>query len=101
MLNRAEDGHQGSTETITLTTLDIYCEERGIEEIGLLKIDTEGFDLEVLKGGAEMLKHQRVSFIQTEAGMTRFNTKHVPFHDQQQVLAEMGYVLFGIYDQTP
>lgn len=40
------------------------------------------------------------SFVQVEAGMTRRNTTHVAFHDLQQFLDGLGYVLFGIYDQT-
>ena len=35
---------------VTATTLDAYCEENGIEEVDLLKIDVEGHELQVLNG---------------------------------------------------
>jgi hypothetical protein len=43
--------------------------ERGIERINLLKIDTEGFDLQVLEGAQESLRDGRIDFIYLE-----FNT---------------------------
>src|SRR5579863_9627893 len=38
-------------ETITLDTLSDFCAGHGITHINYLKVDTEGFDLEVMKGG--------------------------------------------------
>lgn len=37
------------------TTLDIYCSENGISEIGFLKIDVEGAEYSVLLGGKALL----------------------------------------------
>jgi FkbM family methyltransferase len=48
------------------TTIDRYCSERHIERIDVLKIDTEGFDYEVLKGATSMLAQQAVRFIYFE-----------------------------------
>jgi FkbM family methyltransferase len=35
---------------VTVTTLDEYCAANGIERIDLLKNDTQGYELEVLRG---------------------------------------------------
>jgi len=35
---------------VRVETVDAYCAERGIPSIDLLKIDTQGYDLEVLRG---------------------------------------------------
>lgn len=48
-------------------TLDSYCKANGIEEIEFLKIDTDGYDVDVLKGATEILK--RVKYIQVEYDM--------------------------------
>lgn len=48
------------------STVDSFCEKYGIENIDILKIDTEGFDLFVMKGAARMLMESRVGFILTE-----------------------------------
>ena len=55
-------------ERVTLTTLDRFCDDEGIDHIDLLKLDVEGHELKVLKGGANMLTSGRVDFIQFEFG---------------------------------
>lgn len=77
-------GHDGSTQaslshdavalfstsivahSVTCTTLDAFMEANGIERIDLLKIDTEGFDLAVLKGASHALDAGRIGTIQFE-----------------------------------
>lgn len=50
------------------STLDDYCSVNNINHIDLLKIDTEGHELEVLKGGSTMLATGAISIIQFEFG---------------------------------
>lgn len=57
--------------SVRCTTLDAYCAENGIEEIDVLKIDTEGFDFVVLQGGGAMLQNHAIKFIYFE-----FNDLH-------------------------
>ncbi|HEX4412765.1 MAG TPA: FkbM family methyltransferase [Lacipirellulaceae bacterium] len=47
-------------------TLDAFCEASGIEEVALLKIDVEGFELEVLKGAESLLRRGIIKAIYTE-----------------------------------
>lgn len=51
---------------VTLITLDDFVESEGIEEITLLKIDTEGNELEVLRGGKRILSAGKVKAIHFE-----------------------------------
>jgi FkbM family methyltransferase len=62
------DGADDTTESVERTTLECYCAGRGIMEIDLLKIDTEGHDLAVLRGGARMIREGRIRRIQFEYG---------------------------------
>lgn len=39
-------------------TLDEYCGKNAIEDIGLIKIDTEGSELKILKGGCQTITSQ-------------------------------------------
>jgi FkbM family methyltransferase len=55
-------------EEVTAITLDGYCEERGVDTIDFLKIDVEGYELEVLRGARRMLSEGRVKIIQFEYG---------------------------------
>ena len=59
---------EGESELIQLTTLDAYCARHRITEIDLLKIDTEGHDLAVLRGGTQMIREGRIRRIQFEYG---------------------------------
>ena len=77
-------GHDGSTQAsldreavrlfspsvvehrVTCTTLDAFVAAHGIDRIDLLKIDTEGFDLAVLKGAGATLAAGRIGTIQFE-----------------------------------
>lgn len=93
--------HQSSThEEITISTIDTFSAEQQIARIDLLKIDAEGFDLEVLKGAKKIITAQQVPFILVEAGFHPGDDRHVLFDDFRSFLMPMGYSIFGIYDQT-
>ncbi len=49
-----------------MDTIDSYCNTNKIDSIDFLKIDTEGHELEVLKGASEMIKHNKINIIQFE-----------------------------------
>jgi FkbM family methyltransferase len=49
-----------------VTTLDEFCHTNGIAFIDFLKVDTEGHDLDVLRGGSVMLDEGRIGTIQFE-----------------------------------
>jgi FkbM family methyltransferase len=94
----ADEG-EASREAVRMETLDGFCEREGIERISLLKIDTEGADLDVLVGGERMLTAGAVDLIQVEAGMHPENDRHVPFERLKSHLEGRGYRLFAIYEQ--
>ena len=87
------------TEAVQIYTLDEVCEKESIHYVDVLKIDTEGFDIEVLKGATGMLRQHNITFIQVEAGMNPHNKLHVPLQAFVDYLTPFGYVLFGIYEQ--
>jgi FkbM family methyltransferase len=61
-------GESHTTERVAVDTLDNYCDTHKIDKIDFLKMDVEGHELEVLKGGINMLKEGRVNLIQFEYG---------------------------------
>lgn len=88
-------------EEVPLSTLDGFCETQGIARINFLKVDTEGADLDVLRGGERMLGASAIGLLQVEAGMYPGNEKHISLEALKSYLEEKGYLLFGIYDQHP
>ena len=47
-------------------TLDTFCTKNNVAYISVLKLDTEGNELNVLKGAEEMLKRNKINLIYTE-----------------------------------
>jgi FkbM family methyltransferase len=61
--------HPSTIRTVTCDTLDGICNRLNIDHIDVLKVDTEGHDLAVLKGAERMLSQHRIRFVYVE-----FNT---------------------------
>lgn len=88
---------QGTAETIDLITLDQFCRENEIKSIDLLKTDTEGYDLEVLKGAMGLLEGGRIRAVVCETGMDD-DPCHTHFFDVATFLRTYQFVAVGFYD---
>jgi FkbM family methyltransferase len=84
-------------EEVTVITGQHFVDEYKLDKIDLLKIDTEGYDLEVLKGFNAYLTNGKVPFILVESG---FDNRFIPLEHFTQYLEPLGFKVFGIYDQT-
>jgi FkbM family methyltransferase len=87
-------------EAVEVDTVDDFSRDNHIDRIDLLKIDTEGFDLEVLHGAKYMLNSDKIAFVLIEVGFHPFDARHVLFDHARDFLVSNGFRLFGIYDQT-
>ena len=87
-------------EVVQVQTLDDFCLKNNIDNIDLLKIDVEGFEVEVLQGAQRMLSEHRVRSLYLESTM-RLNHDHyfVPLNEIDDHLAPLGYSIFGVYEQ--
>ena len=56
------------SEDIRVMKIDEFCMEQKIEEIHFLKMDVEGHELKCLQGATEMLRRNKIWFIQLEFG---------------------------------
>lgn len=93
LLNTAvDDYHRISAEFVTG---DSYCRGRGIDQIDFLKIDTEGHDLRVLKGFANMLRDGQIAAIQFE--YSRLNIFSRSFLRDHYDFMATGYDIGRIY----
>lgn len=81
-----------------VTTLDQYCQEKSIERIHYLKIDTQGFEEKCIKGGLSIINSGKVDAIQVEIILTDMYNKTISFLDIEKYLIPAGYELFGVYD---
>lgn len=88
-----------ASESVEVDTVDRVCAREGIPRVSYLKIDTEGHDLDVLRGAQDSLHGQRVDLVEVEAGMNPSNERHVPLEVLKDYLRGFEYHLFGIYEQ--
>lgn len=91
-LHRPEFETTGSVESVSVTTVDEYCREHGIERVDLLKCDAEGHDLSVLEGARGLLTEQRVSALQFEYNFTWIYARRY-LRDAFELLKGMDYTL--------
>jgi FkbM family methyltransferase len=88
-------------EYVQIETVGAFCDRRGIGHIDYLKVDTEGGDMDVLRGANHMLHVQDIGLVEVEAGLNSGNKKHVPLEDFKVFFEPLGYWLFGVYEQIP
>lgn len=83
--------------TINVETIDVFCRSHGIRCIDLLKTDTEGHDLEVLRGAREMFDGSRIRAVFSEIGFYKKDRGHTYFCDLLRFMDEAGFQIFDLY----
>jgi FkbM family methyltransferase len=80
------------TEEIATTTLDEYAGKAGLRYIMMVKIDTEGHDLAVLRGAQKLLAEHRISVVQFEYN-SRWIESRTFLNDAFELFESAGYRL--------
>ena len=70
-------------------TLDNFIDKKKIENIDILKIDTEGYELNVLKGLKK--NHYKIKIIYFEHHYDDMIEKNYKFSDVKKILDEYGF----------
>lgn len=81
---------------VNIDTVDNYCERNNIYEIDLVKIDTQGYEVEVLEGMKNILKKNKVSIIELELILGFAYEKNFSFYDYEKILHNENYKLIAI-----
>lgn len=76
-------------------TIDEFCESNEITRVDLIKIDTEGHELPVLKGAVNILKKQQPVII-FETGRYLMDEQGVHFMEYLVLLETLGYRLYSL-----
>lgn len=87
-------------EEVRAITVDAYCEQNGIAQIDLLKIDVEGAEYQVLEGACHMLAGKRILCCVFEFGQTTFDMGNSP-DEIEAHLKRFGYGLKNIVKGSP
>lgn len=78
-------------EKVHLRTLDDFAKENNIENISLLKIDTEGNEFPILKGAKHLLDQDKIDIIQFEFGEMNVVSRYF-FKDFYDLLISKYYI---------
>ena len=84
------------TRTVTVRALDSLVAEGGLpSRIGFLKVDTQGSELQILRGARRVLEEQAVA-VEVEVEFAPMYSGQPLFRDLDAFLAECGFSLFGL-----
>ena len=98
LVTDAEVPDLAEIERVDTETIEHFCTSHEIESIDILKVDAEGADLRVLKGGQAMLRQGRIAFVLVEAGFREDDAGHVPLPALYDFLRDAGLTLYSLYD---
>jgi FkbM family methyltransferase len=78
--------------------LDTYVDLNKIKKIDILKIDTQGHELDVLKGAKNSLKKNIFNFVEVEIILCDYYTKKISLHKIDRVMCENNFDLFNFQE---
>jgi FkbM family methyltransferase len=84
--------------TVCVSTVDAYCRMHGVQSIDILKIDTQGYDLTVLRGAEQLIVENRVAIILAEVLFAPLYVGQAYFHEIYDHLWRRGFRLVNLYD---
>ncbi len=87
-------GHPTENREVPVTTLDTLMEERNFRPPFGLKIDTEGFELEVIRGAAKFLR--KTQFVIAEVSVAERFVGGYSFPEFTEAMTRNGFFLWDI-----
>lgn len=83
---------------VELQSLRQFCANEGLEQIDILKLDTQGHELEILQGERELLRSGKVRFILVELLFSPLYATQARAGEVIGLLESCGFKLFDFYD---
>lgn len=85
---------------VAVETVDRFCAQRQIGRIDVLKVDTQGYDLHVLRGAMQMLERRAIRAVLAEVAFIPMYVGQPGLRDLLAFGDEVGYEFMGLYEQT-
>ncbi len=83
-------------EKVKVITLDEYVKSQKIEDIDLVKMDTQGYEDKILEGSIETIKKNKISIIKTEIMFDDNYNKYLNFIDIEKYIIPYNFRIVGI-----
>ncbi len=94
----AKDAPPEESIDVEVRSLDSFAASSGWSDVHVLKINAEGFDLEILKGGGQMLAEGRIHLIFVEINFDELYDGQGGFLELHTYLSGLDYSLVGCYE---
>lgn len=85
-----------NTQQVDIISLEKFCNLNNISEIDFLKIDVEGFELEVLMGAKNLLNNKKIKVIAFEHSKVLLEEQKRPLDSVIKLLINNGYEVFDL-----
>lgn len=96
LLNTYANEFNSTTEQVEIKILDDYIEEKKINTIDLIKIDTQGYEDKVLSGSKKILSSNNVGIIIAEIIFDNNYDRYLTFSDLEKYLIPNNFRLVAI-----
>jgi len=84
--NTSIEGYTKKVVEVDVLTLDQYCKNNSIDNIDIVKIDTQGYEDKILGGSSEILEKNIVKMIELEVMFDDVYEIHLSFSDIEKYL---------------
>ena len=82
-------------ELVDTTSLDRFCQEHGLAQVDFIKLDAEGFELDILYGAEDTLR-KSILGLSIEVGFLTLRENQPLFSDIDVFLRSLGFVMFDL-----
>tara|TARA_A100001015_G_scaffold260685_1_gene305611 strand:- start:546 stop:1337 length:792 start_codon:yes stop_codon:yes gene_type:complete len=95
-VNISSENYTSKKINTEIITLDDYVKKKNIENIDILKIDTQGFEDKVLLGAQKLIKENKIKLIQLELIFSEIYQDSLQIYDIEKNLIPKNFKLFSI-----
>lgn len=90
-------GDTKHTTEVQVVSLDKFCEDHSIPRIDILKLDTQGYELQVFKGAERMMQERRIGLIYFELIVTEHYVGQPHYWELLKFMDEHEFELASFY----
>jgi FkbM family methyltransferase len=98
LVSRGPGGAPESMQMTEVATVDAIVGAHGISHVDILKLDVQGWEMEVMKGATDLIANHNLIFVFAEVAFRSDQNEMQQFGGLHSHLEKCGFVLCGFYD---
>ena len=96
--SKASVSKKARYEQVQIETVDNFCNTNCISSIDILKMDVQGYEMNVLKGASQILLDSKIKFIYSEISFNKNNFECQEFSELKDFLEQHDFCFSGFYE---